>query len=44
MPIVKEKILGFKCETSYVKGLEYHLLKEYKDTNGGVPPLNIFVK
>jgi hypothetical protein len=44
MPIVKEKILGFKCETSFVKGLEYNLLKEYKDKNGGVPPLNIFVK
>ena len=29
MPIVREKILGFKCETSFVKGLEYHLLKEY---------------
>ena len=44
MPIVKEKILGFKCETSFVKGLEYNLLKEYKDKNGGVPPLNVFVK
>ena len=44
MPIVTEKILGFKCETSYVKGLEYHLLKEYKEKNGGVPPLNVFVK
>ena len=44
MPIVTEKVLGFKCETSFVKGLEYNLLKEYKDKNGGVPPLNVFVK
>ena len=44
MPIIKEKVLGFKCETSYSKGLEYNLLKEYKDDNGGVPPLNIFIK
>ena len=39
-----DKILGFKCETSYVKGLECCLLKDYKIKNGGVPPLNIFVK
>ena len=44
LPIETKKILGFKCETSFVKGLEYNLLKEYKDKNGGVPPLNIFVK
>ena len=44
MPIIKEKILGYKCETSFVKGLEYNLLKEYKDNNGVVPPLNIFIK
>ena len=44
MPIIKEKILGYKCETSFVKGLEYNLLKEYKDKNGVVPPLNIFIK
>ena len=44
MPIVREKILGFKCETSFVKGLEYHLLKEYKEEHGEVPPLNVFVK
>ena len=44
MPIVTEKILGFKCETSFVKGLEYHLLKEYKEEHGEVPPLNVFVK
>jgi len=35
-----QKVLGFKCETSYVKGLEHNLLKEYKDKNGEVPPLN----
>ena len=39
-----KKILGYKCETSFVKGLEYNLLKEYKDKNGVVPPLNIFIK
>ena len=44
MPIVKEKILGYKCETSYVKGLEYNLLKEYKDNYNKVPPLNVFIK
>ena len=44
LPIVTDKILGFKCETSYVKGLECCLLKDYKIKNGGVPPLNIFVK
>ena len=44
MPIVKEKILGYKCETSFVKGLEYNLLKEYKDKHGEVPPLNVFIK
>ena len=40
LPIVTEKILGYKCGTSYVKGLEYHLLKEYKDRYEKVPPLN----
>ena len=40
MPIVTDKILGFKCETSYVKGLEYNLLMEYKEMYGKVPPLN----
>ena len=44
MPIVKEKILGFKCETSYSKGLEYHLLKEYKEKYEHVPELNVFIK
>jgi len=43
LPIVKEKILGYKCETSYVKGLEYNLLKEYKDKNGALPPLNVMI-
>jgi len=40
LPIVNEKVLGYKCSTSFVKGLEYHLLKEYKDQYGKVPPLN----
>ena len=44
MPIIKEKVLGYKCETSYAKGLEFNLLKEYKDKNGVVPPLNISLK
>ena len=44
LPIEKKKILGYKCETSYVKGLEYNLLKEYKDKTGVVPSLNVFIK
>ncbi len=44
MPIIKEKVLGFKCETSYSKGLEHHLLKEYKQSCVEVPPLNVFIK
>ena len=44
LPIVTEKVLGFKCETSFVKGLEYNLLKEYKQACVTVPPLNVFIK
>jgi hypothetical protein len=44
MPIVTEKILGFKCETSYAKGLEYHLLTEYKERVGLLPKLNVMKK
>ena len=44
MPIVKEKILGFKCETSFVKGLEYNLLKEYEEKIGKLPELNVMKK
>ena len=44
MPIVKEKILGFKCETSFVKGLEYNLLKEYEEKIGFLPELNVMKK
>jgi hypothetical protein len=40
MPVVTQKILGYECGTSYAKGLEYHLLKEYKDQYKKVPPLN----
>jgi hypothetical protein len=40
MPIVKEKILGYKCETSYVKGLEYHLLTDYEKRMKQLPELN----
>ena len=43
MPIVTNKILGYKCETSYVKGLEHNLLKEYKNEHGNVPPLNVMI-
>ncbi len=43
MPIVTQKILGFKCETSYVKGLEHNLLKEYKGKYEKVPPLNAMI-
>ena len=44
MPIVTEKVLGFKCETSFVKGLEYNLLKEYEDKVGNLPELNVMKK
>ena len=44
MSIVKSKILGFQCETSYTKGLEHHLLTEYKDHHNAVPPLNVYIK
>ena len=44
MPIVTEKVLGFKCETSYVKGLEYNLLKEYEEKVGKLPTLNVMKK
>jgi hypothetical protein len=40
MPIVTEKVLGFKCETSYVKGLEKNLLNEYVEKMGWLPELN----
>ena len=43
MPIVTNKILGYRCETSYVKGLEHNLLKEYKEKYGEVPPLNAMI-
>ena len=44
MPIRTEKVLGFKCETSFVKGLEYNLLKEYEDKMGRLPELNVMKK
>jgi len=43
MPIVTNKILGYRCETSYVKGLEHNLLKEYKEKYEEVPPLNAMI-
>jgi len=44
MPIVKEKILGYVCETSYTKGLERELLLAYKDHHDAVPTLNVYIK
>tara|TARA_R100001443_G_scaffold55252_1_gene66552 strand:- start:280 stop:714 length:435 start_codon:yes stop_codon:yes gene_type:complete len=44
MPIRTEKVLGFKCETSYAKGLEYNLLKEYEEKMGSLPSLNVMKK
>ena len=44
MPIRTEKVLGFKCETSFVKGLEYNLLKEYEEKIGFLPELNVMKK
>lgn len=44
MPIVTEKILGFICETSYTKGLEYHLLTQYDGKKGRLPKLNVMKK
>jgi len=40
MPIVTEKVLGYKCNTSFVKGLEYNLLHEFKEKIGKLPKLN----
>ena len=40
MPIVTEKVLGYKCNTSFVKGLEYNLLHEFKEKIGNLPKLN----
>ena len=44
MTIRTEKVLGFKCETSFVKGLEYNLLKEYEEKLGKLPELNVMKK
>ena len=40
MPIITKKVLGFKCETSYAKGLEYNLLNEFEEKMGRLPILN----
>tara|TARA_Y100000310_G_scaffold310438_1_gene355684 strand:- start:10 stop:465 length:456 start_codon:yes stop_codon:yes gene_type:complete len=40
LPIVTEKVLGFKCNTSYAKGLEYNLLHEFIEKMGNLPELN----
>ena len=40
MPIVTEKVLGYRCETSYVKGLEKNLLNEFVEKMGNLPKLN----
>jgi len=44
MPIRTEKVLGYKCETSYVKGLEYNLLHEFVEKMGSLPELNVMKK
>ena len=44
LPIRTEKVLGYKCETSYVKGLEWNLLNEFKEVNGKLPQLNVYRK
>lgn len=44
LPIVTEKVLGFKCETSYVKGLEYNLLVDYQKRMKKLPKLNAIKK
>jgi hypothetical protein len=44
MPIRTEKVLGYKCETSYVKGLEYNLLHEFVEKMGSLPSLNVMKK
>ena len=40
MPIITKKVLGFKCQTSYAKGLEYNLLNEFEEKMGRLPILN----
>ena len=40
MPIVTSKVLGYKCNTSFVKGLEYNLLHEFVEKVGNLPELN----
>ena len=44
LPIETKKILGFKCETSYVKGLEWCLLKEFEEKTSKLPDLNVMKK
>ena len=44
LPIETKKILGFKCETSYVKGLEWCLLKEFEEKTSKLPDLNFMKK
>jgi len=44
LPIETKKILGFKCETSYVKGLEWCLLKEFEEKTNKLPNLNVMKK
>ena len=40
MRIEFQRVLGFKCETSYVKGLEKNLLNEFVEKEGKLPELN----
>jgi len=44
LPIVTEKVLDYKCDTSFVKGLEYNLLHEFEEQIGKLPELNVMKK
>ena len=44
LPIRNESVLGYNCETSYVKGLEWNLLDEFKKLNNRLPKLNVYRK
>ena len=39
-----EKVLDYKCDTSFVKGLEYNLLHEFEEQIGKLPELNVMKK
>lgn len=37
-------MFGYELKTSYASSLEYHLLKEFKETYGELPELNTMIK